>query len=64
MKSTTKKIVEVILKIVFSISLILMCAEKEDGSIGILWSLGWMAALVISSLLLAKVMSRDKSETI
>ena len=55
MKKTIKKLVEVILTIIACTSFILMCAEKPDGGICLPWSLGWLASLVVSSILLGKL---------
>lgn len=61
MKKTTKKTIEVILTIIAALSLVLMAAEKPDGSICLPWTLGCMAALIISSVLLDKMGALDKS---
>lgn len=55
MKKVVKKIIEVILTIIACVSLILMCAEKPDGSICLPWTLGWLSALVVSGWLLDKM---------
>ena len=55
MKKVVKKAVEVILTIIACVSFILMTAERPDGSCCIPWTLGWLSALVVSSLLLDKM---------
>ena len=60
MKRTIKKIIEAILTIIACLSFILMCGEKPDGSICLPWTLGWLAALVVSSLLLDKMGAFNK----
>ena len=50
-----KKIVEVVLTIIACLSIILMVAEKPDGSICLPWSLGCMAVLAISAKILDKM---------
>ena len=49
MKKVVKKIIEVILTIIACVSFVLMCGERPDGSICLPWTLGWLAALVISA---------------
>ena len=55
MKKSIKKIVEVILAIVFCIAFVLMFAEKKDGSICLPWTLGCIATLAISAKILDKM---------
>ena len=55
MKKVVKKAVEVILAIITCVSFILMTAERPDGSCCIPWTLGWLSALVVSSLILDKI---------
>ena len=55
MKKVVKKAVEVILTIIACVSFILMTAERPDGSCCIPWTLGWLSALVVSSLILDKM---------
>ena len=55
MKKSVRKIIVAILTIIMCLSLILMVAERPDGSISLTWSLGWMAALVISAKILDKM---------
>jgi hypothetical protein len=50
-----KKIIMMILTVIACLSIILMCAERPDGSISLTWSLGWMAALVVSTKLLDRM---------
>lgn len=61
MKKTIKKIIEAILTIIACLSFILMCAERPDGSICLPWTLGWLASLVVSSLLLDKMGAFNKA---
>ena len=63
MKKTIKKIIEVILTIIAGLSFILMIAERPDGSMCLPWTLGWMAALAVSAILLDKmgVFKREES---
>ena len=49
MKKVVKKIIEVILTIIACVSFVLMCGERPDGSIDLHWTLGWLAALVLSA---------------
>ena len=56
-----KKIIMMILTIIACLSIILMCAERPDGSISLTWSLGWMAALVVSTKLLDRMGVFDSS---
>lgn len=56
-----KKIIMVILTIIACLSIILMCAERPDGSISLTWSLGWMAALMVSTKLLDRMGVFDRS---
>ena len=49
MKKVVKKIIEVILTIIACVSFVLMCGERPDGSIDLPWTLGWLAALVLSA---------------
>jgi len=56
-----KKIIMMILTVIACLSIILMCAERPDGSISLTWSLGWMAALVVSTKLLDKMGVFDRS---
>jgi hypothetical protein len=62
MKKSVKKIVEVILTIIAVTSMILMCAEKPDGGICLPWTLGWMAALAVSAILLDEIGALKKTE--
>ena len=62
MKKTIKKIIEAILTIIACLSLILMCAERPDGSISLPWSMGWLAALAVSSILLDRMGAFKKEE--
>ena len=55
MKKVVKKLVEVILTIITCVSFICMTAERPDGSCCISWTLGWLSALLVSSLLLDKM---------
>lgn len=55
MKKSVRKIIVAILTIIMCLSLILMVAERPDGSISLTWSFGWMAALVISAKILDKM---------
>lgn len=55
MKKAIKKIIVVILTIIACLSFNLMCAERPDGSVCLPWTLGWMAALVISTKILDKM---------
>lgn len=50
-----KKIVVAILTIIASLSIILMMAERPDGSISLTWSLAWMAVFAISAKTLDKM---------
>ena len=50
-----KKIVVAILTIIASLSIILMMAERPDGSISLTWSLTWMAVFAISAKTLDKM---------
>lgn len=52
---TLKTILRVILTLGVAVGLILMCGQKEDGSCDLVWSLGWMAEMVISGWLLVKL---------
>lgn len=61
MKKKMHKIIEVVLTIIACLSIILMVAERPDGSISLTWSLGWMAALAVSAKLLDKMGAFDKS---
>ena len=61
MKKSIKKIIVAILTIIACLSLILMCAERPDGSICLPWTMGCMAALVISGKLMDKMGVFDKS---
>lgn len=56
-----KKIIMMILTVIACLSIILMCAERPDGSISLTWSLGWMAALVVSTKLLDRMGVFDRS---
>lgn len=56
-----KKIIMMILTVIACLSIILMCAERPDGSICLTWSLGWMAALVVSTKLLDRMGVFNKS---
>lgn len=62
MKRTIKKICKVILTIIASVSFSLMCGQRPDGSACLPWTFGWLAALVISCLILDK-MGAFKPET-
>ena len=62
MKKSVKKFIEVILTIIACVSFCLMCAEKPDGSICLPWSLGWLAALTISAIILDKMGAFNKEE--
>ena len=62
MKKSVKKIVEVILTIIAVTSMIFMCAEKPDGGICLPWTLGCMAALAVSAILLDKIGALKKME--
>ena len=55
MKKFIRTAIVVILTIVAILSLILMCAERPDGSISLTWSLGWLVALVASAKILDKM---------
>lgn len=55
MKKAIKKIIVAILTIIACLSVILMCAERPDGSINLLWSFGWLTALVLSAKTLDKM---------
>lgn len=44
-----KKIIVAILTIIASLSIILMMAERPDGSVSLTWSLAWMAVFAISA---------------
>ena len=50
-----KKILSHILLILAALSFILMCAENPDGSINLLWTLGWLGVMVSSALLWHKL---------
>ena len=50
-----KKILSYILLILAVLSVVLMCAENQDGSINLLWSLGWLSVMVSSALLWQKL---------
>lgn len=63
MKKVVKKVVEVILTIIAVVSFILMTAERPDGSISLTWSLGWLSALVVSSIILDKMGVFKKEES-
>ena len=60
MKKVLKKSVEVILTIIICMSLVLMMGETPDGGICLPWALGWMAALVVSCLIMGKMGMFDK----
>lgn len=62
MKKSVKKFIEVILTIIACVSFCLMCAERPDGSMCLPWSLGWLAALTISSIILDKMGAFKKAE--
>jgi hypothetical protein len=55
MKKAVKKISMAVLTITACVSFILMVAERPDGSVCLPWSLGWLASLVVSSILLGKL---------
>ena len=63
MKKVVKKAVEVILTIIACVSFILMTAERPDGSCCLPWTLGWLSALVVSSLILDKMGVFKKEES-
>ena len=50
-----KKILSYILLILAVLSVVLMCAENQDGSINLLWTLGWLGVMVSSALLWQKL---------
>ena len=50
-----QKILSYILLILVALSFILMCAENPDGSINLLWTLGWLGVMVLSALLWHKL---------
>lgn len=52
MKQRIKKIVEVILIMVATISFVLMGAEKADGTMCYAWSFGWFAASAACGLII------------
>ena len=64
MKKVVKKAVEVILTIIACVSFILMTAERPDGSCCLPWTLGWLSALVVSSISLYKMGVFKKEESI
>lgn len=55
MKKVLKKFFVVVFATVACASVILMCAENADGSINLPWSLGWLAALILSAKILEKL---------
>lgn len=59
MKKLLKKVVEVILTSTLCLSFILMCAEKADGSICILWNFGWLAVFGLSAYFLNKIKGEE-----
>lgn len=63
MKKVVKKAVEVILTIIACVSFILMSAERPDGSCCLPWTLGWLSALVVSSIMLDKMGVFKKEES-
>lgn len=63
MKKVVKKAVEVILTIIACVSFILMTAERPDGSCCLPWTLGWLSALVVSSIILNKMGVFKKEES-
>ena len=64
MKKTIKKIIVAILTIIASLSIILMMAERPDGSISLTWSLAWMAVFAISAKILDKMGVFNEEESI
>jgi len=62
MKRTIKKIIEAFLTGIACLSFILMCAERPDGSICLPWTLVWLAALVVSSVLLDRMGAFKRQE--
>lgn len=63
MKKVVKKSVEVILTIIACVSFILMTADRPDGSCCLPWTLGWLSALVVSSIILDKMGVFKKEES-
>lgn len=59
MKTTTKKITKALLTIVACVSFVLMCAERPDGSVSLIWSFGWLAAFALSAIGLDKLGAYD-----
>ena len=63
MKKSVRKIIVAILTIIMCLSLILMVAERPDGSISLTWSLGWMAVFAVSSIILDKMGAFKEEES-
>lgn len=63
MKKVVKKAVEVILTIIACVSFILMTAERPDGSCCLPWTLGWLSALMVPSIILDKMGVFKKEES-
>ena len=62
MKQIVIKIYKVTLMVIACLSFILMCAETPDGGICLPWTLGWMAALAISTKHLERMGAFDRSD--
>lgn len=57
MKQSTYKILWTVLAVICALSMVLMCAEYQDGSIG-LWNFFWLAVFGISARTLDKLISK------
>lgn len=59
MKKTVKNILKTTLAVLCAVAMVLMCAEYQDGSIG-LWNFIWLAVFAGSGWALDKVATNTK----
>jgi len=57
MKKKTYKILFAVLAVICGVSLVLTCAEYQDGSIG-LWNFFWLAVFATSARFLDKLVTK------
>ena len=63
MKKYIKKSIEVILTLIACVSLILLVAERPDGTMCLPWTLGWTATLVICAKILSRMGAFSREES-